>query len=354
MLEQNIAATSLFLATKAEENCRKTKEIVIAVAKVAQKNSSLIIDEQSKEYWRWRDSILLYEELMLEILTFDVVLQSPYNCLYNSILKLGVEDNKPLRNAAWSFLNDSFLTMMCLLMSPKDITVAAIHFAARYTQSTVPDDDNGDPWWEQLGGTPELITKAVGVINELYIENPLKKSENPYGQSPASAGHEDDLDRTRARNEPLGIERPPSQERAHIQPSQNGHRVREGEIPTPVLNGNMSEHDNDEYQSPEARAEPSGSAVVSTTQNDGSSDVPLKEAANDPATHEVSGSTNGISQLTTTTAVPKSNPKRKEVERADDSVSKRFKIASPAEAAQAHVMTASPDVEESEEGELED
>ena len=80
-VDQNIAATALFLATKAEENCRKTKEIVIAVVKVAQKDASLIIDEQSKEFWRWKDSILLYEETMLELLTFDVVLESPYNML---------------------------------------------------------------------------------------------------------------------------------------------------------------------------------------------------------------------------------------------------------------------------------
>ncbi|KAG7131506.1 Cyclin pch1 like protein [Verticillium longisporum] len=69
----NIAATALFLANKTEENCRKTKEIIITVAKVAQKNSQLIIDEQSKEYWRWRDNILAYEELMLELLTFDLM-----------------------------------------------------------------------------------------------------------------------------------------------------------------------------------------------------------------------------------------------------------------------------------------
>jgi hypothetical protein len=63
IFEQNIAATSLFLATKTEETCRKTKEVVIAVAKVAKKNTSPIIDGQSKIYRRWRDNILLCEEI---------------------------------------------------------------------------------------------------------------------------------------------------------------------------------------------------------------------------------------------------------------------------------------------------
>jgi hypothetical protein len=353
---QNIAATSLFLATKTEENCRKTKEIVIAVAKVAQKNSSLIIDEQSKEYWRWRDSILLYEELMLELLTFDVVLSSPYNYLYNFLLKLQVEENKALRNAAWSFLNDSFLTMMCLLMSPRDITVGAIYFAARYTGSSIPDDINGNPWWEQLGGKPELITKAVGVINELYSENPLKKSENPYGQSPASAGHEEDLDRTRSRNEAFSADTPNSQDRALSQPSQNGHHKRNGETRTPIINGDRSERENNKHESPKPQDEPRSpkETTMSTTQTNGSSDAPLKEAANDPATHEASDHTNGLSELLKNTdEVPRPSSKHKEVEDAAESDTKRLKIDS-VEPKQAPLPTTTQDAEESEEGELEE
>ncbi|KAN0117047.1 cyclin-like protein [Hyaloscypha variabilis] len=192
----NIAATALFLATKTEENCRKTKEIVIAVAKVAQKNASLIIDDQSKEYWRWRDSILLYEELMLELLTFDVVLQSPYTLLYDQLQKLQIEDNKPLRNIAWAFLNDSCLTTLCLLMPAKDVAIGAIYFAAKFLGDTIPDDETGNPWWEMLGGEPDKIVRAVAVLSEFWSDNPLKRTENPYGES-ASSG--DDLDGTRRR-----------------------------------------------------------------------------------------------------------------------------------------------------------
>lgn len=48
-----VAATALFLATKVEESCRKMKEMVLAFCRVAQKNPNLIIDEQSKDFWRW-------------------------------------------------------------------------------------------------------------------------------------------------------------------------------------------------------------------------------------------------------------------------------------------------------------
>lgn len=235
--EQNIAATSLFLATKTEENCRKTKEIVIAVAKVAQKNASLIIDEQSKEYWRWRDNILLYEELMLEYLTFDVVLQSPYTILYGFLQRLHIEDSKPIRNVAWAFLNDSCLTMLCLLIPPKDIAVAAIYFGAKFNGDRIPDDENGAPWWEKLGGNPAKITTAVSVLNELWTENPLRRSENPYGESPRSGV--EDLDRTRRSAGSNVTDTPSPQDNMHSQTSQNGHSQQEGTVETasPVVNG---------------------------------------------------------------------------------------------------------------------
>jgi protein BUR2 len=361
-LEQNIAATSLFLATKTEENCRKTKEIVIAVAKVAQKNASLIIDEQSKEYWRWRDNILLYEELMLEYLTFDVVLQSPYEFLRDYLRRLQVEENKALRNIAWAFLNDSCLTVLCLMMPPKDIAAGAIYFAAKGSQTQIADDENGAPWWEQIGGNTDLITKAVGVMNDFYTENPLKRADNPYGQSPAS-GNEDDLERTRGRA--YSNVQTPNEDGARSQRSQNGHIQHDS---TPFVNGNgTTDHisqttENGKPESPPSNAAPSETAVTSSlqrTEPSGNSDAALKEAANDPATHETTAHTNGDSLLTNQTSQTDTQPyiqtdtqidtaKRKDVESAEEPAAKRLKNNTGGESA-SMVMS-----EASEEGELEE
>ncbi|KAL3420957.1 cyclin-K [Phlyctema vagabunda] len=296
----NIAATSLFLATKTEENCRKTKEIVIAVAKVAQKNSNLIIDEQSKEYWRWRDNILLYEELMLELLTFDVVLESPYNHLYSILRSLELDTNKPLRNAAWSWVCDSCLTMMCLLMPPRDIAIAAIYFAAKYTKETIPDDRTGVPWWEREGGRADRIRKAVAVMHEFYIENPLKKSQE---QSPYYKGErgEEDLDSTRRPVDSPGTG------------SQNGQS--QEDISKPKENGATRE--------PSPQTSTSKLTAEETT-GAGDSDAKLKAIANDPATHQANGHTNGHSDLAT--AEQKPSPKRKaSVQDGEGSPTKRAK-----------------------------
>lgn len=166
----------MFLANKTEENCFKTKNIIIAVAKVAQKNMDLIVDEQSKEYWRWRDVILTYEELMLETLTFDLVVANPYDQLWAQLRKLGQLGTKPVREAAWSFLNDSALTTLPLALDASDLASASIFFASIATGEKV-DDVHARPWWQHLRADEKRITRATHAMVGFYTDNPLKKQQ---------------------------------------------------------------------------------------------------------------------------------------------------------------------------------
>jgi protein BUR2 len=294
-LEQNIAATALFLASKAEENCRKTKEIVIAVAKVAQKNASLIIDEQSKEFWRWKDSILMYEETMLELLTFDVVLKSPYTFLYDFLRELDVESNKPLRNVAWAFLNDNCMTTLCLLMPPRDIAIAAMFFSAKFNKERLPDDENGLPWWIHLKGAPERIFKAIDIMADFYTDNPLKKSDNPYDHNNEDS-HED-LERTRLMAESVSPSSRMAAEQAEA--DEDGHQ-----------NGAANGASQENHNKP---------GLDQSNDDAGDNDAQLKAVANDPATHEATLE-NGINGLS-----PKSPLKRKENDDRTEPNAKRVK-----------------------------
>lgn len=333
-----IAGTALFLATKTEENCRKTKEVVIACAKVAQKNSNLVIDEQSKEYWRWRDNLLMYEEMMLEFLTFDMVLQSPHNVLYDMLHRLHVEENKKLRNAAWAFLNDGCHTILYLQTTAKDSAAAAIYLALGLTGETLPDDDDGNAWWVGVGGRPRNIIKAVEIMFEFWTENPLKRNDVPFENSPVSIANEDELQKSR-RIADGNPEETPSPGRAQSQPMQNGHSQQSYTSTAPAVNGN-------------------GTRPPPESTGNGSSDAALKEAANDPATHISNGDNNGIAgaiaAANATAEVPKPSPKRKYS--SDDGPSeKRLKNASEGPGTlRAATADASAEVEESEEGELEE
>ena len=170
----SIAATSLFLATKVEENCRKMKELVIACVRVAQKDPYRVVDEQDKEYWRWRDNILVNEDILLEALCFDLRLEAPYKILYDILSSLGQEDNKALRNAAWAFISDSCLTALCLLFSSRIIASSSLYAAARHSGVSFPDAADGRPWWEGVGVDLASISKACNYMADAYRGAPFK------------------------------------------------------------------------------------------------------------------------------------------------------------------------------------
>ena len=182
------AATALFLATKVEESCRKMKELILAFCRVAQKNPNLVIDEQSKDWWRWRDCILYNEDVVLDVLCFDLTVESPHRQLFDMLKWYGVEHNKRLRNAAWSFVTDSTNTQLCLLCNSRTIAIAGLYAACRYTDIALPDDSNGRPWWESQHVRLKDIRKAVEYMCASYDATSNKINGATIGSGAGSDG----------------------------------------------------------------------------------------------------------------------------------------------------------------------
>lgn len=78
---QDIASTCLFIATKVEECTRRFKDIVLACAQKASKNDNLQLKEDSKEFLRWKESLLHNEILVLDTLCFDLSVEHPHTSL---------------------------------------------------------------------------------------------------------------------------------------------------------------------------------------------------------------------------------------------------------------------------------
>lgn len=299
-----IAATALFLATKTEENCRKTKDIVISVCKVALKDPNIVVDEQLKDFWKWKDLILMYEETMLETLTFDVVLESPYLHLHRMLRSVKPEEKMKMRDISWAFVNDSQLTTIGLRITAKEIAVSALFFAARYTKSRIDDLEEGVPWWKAFGGRSKSIFKGVGALFELYQDNPQmwKSSVNPYNEKAPTC--ETDLYITRGKS----VTPPPPPQEVHyygatanliLQDKGHGH-VKE-ESGSSRDSGAMN-------RISEAGDGPADGRPVDIPRSvrapaAGDDDAALKRAANDPVTHALqprdyailsSNATNGL------------------------------------------------------------
>lgn len=226
------AATALFLATKVEESCRKMKELILAFCRVAQKNPNLNIDEQSKDWWRWRDCILHNEDVLLETLCFDLTVESPHRQLFEMLKYYGIEHNKRLRNAAWAFVTDSNNTQLCLLCSSRTIAVASLYAACKFCNISLPDDSKGRPWWEGQQVRLKEIRRAMEYMSANYDHsankvNGIAASGGSEGNgsiyvglsTPGADGVNDGWDSTRAKDEtqeslspypPPGSERRPS------------------------------------------------------------------------------------------------------------------------------------------------
>ncbi|KAK6538778.1 hypothetical protein TWF694_010346 [Orbilia ellipsospora] len=184
----NVAATALYLATKVEENCRKLSDLIQAVARTAQKNDQIIIDEQCKEYWKWHDTIMFTEEHMLAALCYDFNIEKPYKLLQDYLQLITVEDSgrkeKDIMKAAWAFINDSHLTVLCLMFPASTIAGAALYMSAKFNDTVFKDSKDGRPWWKVIGVDLLDIKKACNQMADLYETNPLKNADGKYPTTP--------------------------------------------------------------------------------------------------------------------------------------------------------------------------
>nr|POF13203.1 cyclin pch1 [Quercus suber] len=183
-----IAATCLFLATKVEESCRKMKELILAFCRVAQKNPNLVVDEQSKDWWRWRDCILHNEDVLLETLCFDLTVESPHRHLFELLKVYGVEHNKSLRNSGWAFVTDANNTHLCLMYSSRTLALAGFYAACRCSEVALPDDSKGRPWWEAQGARLQDIRQAVEHMCSLYESSSSEVNGTVPGTSNSDGG----------------------------------------------------------------------------------------------------------------------------------------------------------------------
>lgn len=147
--------------------------------KVAMKNPKLVVDEKSKDFAKWKDTILLDEEILLEALAFDLTLDSPYELLSQYVDILNIS-NLSVRKGAWAFVNDSCRTMLSIMFPTKVIAMAAIHWAAKIDKSPIPGPKNWKnegfeegselKWWEypEINGSISDIMDASKVMLDFY------------------------------------------------------------------------------------------------------------------------------------------------------------------------------------------
>jgi protein BUR2 len=156
------------------------KEVVVACVRVALKDPNKLVDEQTKDYWKWRDTILFSEDVVLESLCFDLSVEPPYKIMYDMLKYYGLEHDKTLRNAAWAFLSDSAQTQCCLLFTARTIAAASLYAGARFANVEIPPDDTGRPWWEVQHVKLKDIRRACELMADIYGQTTNGDQPNVY------------------------------------------------------------------------------------------------------------------------------------------------------------------------------
>ena len=276
------------------------KELVIACVRVAQKDPQKVVDEQDKEYWRWRDVILYNEDVMLEAICFDLSLEPPYKTLFDLLVFFSEEHNKRLRNAAWAFVNDSCLTTLCLLFPSRTIATSSLYAAAKHCDVSFPDDEQGRPWWDVIGVKISDIRKACNYMADIYEGVPSKagRESGMYERSSEMADDSDDKTRAEGTKRDDGrspatvnglIASPTGSQATEGRGSKRGHEDGAGTGQETITNGASYEGNGDE--SPRKRQRLSNNAaeanVVPTQpeQADDSADAPRSEQVRVVAEH---------------------------------------------------------------------
>ncbi|KAG2198354.1 hypothetical protein INT46_008232 [Mucor plumbeus] len=178
----DIAATCLFVATKVEECTRRLRDIIIACAQKGQKNDKLKLEEDSKDFIRWKETLLYNEIIVLDTLCFDLSVEHPHLSLLELENQLTGQVSSSSIRKAWMLLYQSLGAPLCLLYKPKVVAAAALLLATNLSST----DKLNENWFESLtdidiGQVYELAVEMLEHYREHYL---IKTSTNSQANSP--------------------------------------------------------------------------------------------------------------------------------------------------------------------------
>ncbi|GBN54471.1 Cyclin-K [Araneus ventricosus] len=164
------ACCCLFLAGKVEETPKKCKDIIrIAKTFLADSQFTQFGDDPKEE-------VMTLERILLQTIKFDLQMDHPYGYLlkYAKCLKGDKVKLQNMVQMAWTFINDSLCTTLCLQFEPEVIAIALMYLAGKLSKFEVVDWVGRTPrhthWWDIFveGMSIELLEDICHQVLDLY------------------------------------------------------------------------------------------------------------------------------------------------------------------------------------------
>ncbi|KAK2705865.1 cyclin-K-like isoform X2 [Artemia franciscana] len=198
------ACCCLFLAGKVEETPKKCKDVIKHAKTVLTEKQYATFGEDPKE------EIMTLERILLQTIQFDLQVEHPYRYLlsYGKSFKVDQEKKNKIIQMAWTFVNDSLCTTLCLQWEPEIIAVALMYLACKLQKCEILDWEGKiigqRKWWEKYVEevTQELLEDICHQVLDLY----QNVGVNDRPDSPT-------------------VQKPPSQPQTPVQPQAEGKRI---------------------------------------------------------------------------------------------------------------------------------
>jgi len=182
------ACCCLFLAGKVEETPKKCKDII----KVAK---ALLSEAQFQQFGEdAKEEVMTLERILLQTIRFDLQVEHPYGYLIKYAKSLKGEKSKlqKMVQMAWTFVNDSLCTTLCLQWEPEIIAIALMYLAGKLSKFEITDWIGRQPrhlrWWDMFVEdiSLEILEDTCHQVLDLYSQQP-SRTDSPQGLNPAPA-----------------------------------------------------------------------------------------------------------------------------------------------------------------------
>uniref|UniRef100_A0A2R5LDD5 Cyclin-K n=1 Tax=Ornithodoros turicata TaxID=34597 RepID=A0A2R5LDD5_9ACAR len=164
------ACCCLFLAGKVEETPKKCKDIIKTARAFLTEKQYTSFGEDPKE------EVMTMERILLQTIKFDLQVSHPYGFLlkYAKCLKGDKAKLQKMVQMAWTFINDSLCTTLCLQWEPEVVAIALIYLSGKLNKFEVTDwvgrTSRHTRWWDVYVEdiSVELLEDICHQVLDLY------------------------------------------------------------------------------------------------------------------------------------------------------------------------------------------
>ncbi|XP_058975679.1 cyclin-T-like isoform X2 [Musca domestica] len=168
----SIAAASLFLAAKVEEQPRKLEHVIRAANKCLSQPTTSTSDAY---YVEQAQDLVFNENVLLQTLGFDVAIDHPHTHVVKTCHL--VKACKELAQTSYFLASNSLhLTSMCLQYKPTVVACFCIYLACKWSRWEIPQSTEGKHWFHYVDETVtmDLLKKLTDEFITIYEKSPAR------------------------------------------------------------------------------------------------------------------------------------------------------------------------------------